>query len=435
MKRIFLMLVTALLVPACDSDESDETTPCESAGTCVADSCGDGKVSATETCDDSAGQPCTPPDYCESTSACFVATYSGSVETCDAVCTTQLIQECVSDDGCCPNGCNPENDLDCRPESCGNGVLDPLETCDDPQFPCPTECPNNDTCLTVTLTGLAAACNAACTSVSITSCYPNPDGCCPTDCGTDEDADCAANACGNAQLDPGEMCDAGLAWPASGACSPDCNDNRACTMDARAGDTQSCSVMCANVAQTTCQSDDGCCPSNCNVSNDTDCANIVCGDAVIDGKEQCDIAIPQDQPGSCPTQLNQCDDLDPCTTDTLVGNPNDCSAHCLNTPLPCGEGDACCPANCNATNDAECAALNLCDEYCDKALTYCTGINTLYDTTEACLSACQPMLVGKPTDATGNTLYCRIHHLVEATNDPDTHCFHAAQNPSEACID
>ncbi len=410
-----------------------EGQTCEG-GLCTALGCGDGVLADTETCDDSTDRPCSPASYCESTNACLKAVYTGSVTTCDASCETTFTEACINDDGCCPSLCNPQTDSDCRPVGCGNGVLDDRETCDPPEIPCPESCPNDDPCKTIALTGIPEACNAACTVIPITACYPNTDGCCPADCATDEDADCLAAACGNAIVDIGEQCDNGLVWPAPGACTPDCDDNRACTNESLGGSSDTCSVVCSFIDVGVCVAGDGCCPAACDSTTDADCDAVICGDGVIDGLENCDSMIPAGYPGACPISVADCDDSDPCTTDTLVGVANDCSALCVNQDLACGAGDSCCPASCTTANDAECAALSLCDTYCTNAMTYCVGANLIYDTIEACQTACQTMPVGKDGDLTGPTLQCRIHHLMEAMNDAETHCRHAVEFPTEACI-
>lgn len=454
--RPLLFGLLVLLLSACGSDKETCTPQCADAvcgddgcggscgscetdqvcldGACRAEGCGDGVLGDDETCDDSADEACTPASYCESDNACFKAVYSGSPETCDAACATEVVESCIDDDGCCAPGCNPENDTDCRPELCGNGVLDARETCDPPEFPCPESCPNDDPCIILALTGIPEACNAACAPIPITMCFSESDGCCPQSCGTTDDVDCATQACGNGVLDMGEMCDSAIAWPERGACSPDCEDNRACTQNSMAGATESCSVMCSTVDITACQAGDGCCPSGCTEAQDADCADVMCGDGIVDGTEACDNTIPEGYPGFCPTMAEQCDDGNPCTTDTFEGNAGDCTARCVNTPFACGGGDACCPSTCTTANDAECAALSLCDSYCDKAMLYCTGGNEIYASSEACQTACAAMIVGNHTDITGNTLYCRIHHLEEAAIDPDTHCPHGAENPVDGCI-
>ncbi|HSD88339.1 MAG TPA: hypothetical protein VLB44_12515, partial [Kofleriaceae bacterium] len=51
---------------------------------------------------------------------------------------------CVGGDGCCPATCTNATDSDCS-ASCGNGSVDPNETCDPPDS-CPTACGDGDVC-------------------------------------------------------------------------------------------------------------------------------------------------------------------------------------------------------------------------------------------------------------------------------------------------
>ena len=76
-----------------------------------------------------------------------------------------------------------------------------------------------------------------------------------------------------------------------------------------------------------------------------------CGDGKLDPGEQCDTAIPQGQPGACPTF---CNDGNPCTNDLLVGNACDkaCSFVAVSAPV---NGDGCCPPGANSSNDSDCA--------------------------------------------------------------------------------
>ena len=63
-----------------------------------------------------------------------------------------------------------------------------------------------------------------------------------------------------------------------------------------------------------------------------------CGDGELQPVEACDTAIPAGEPGACPTE---CDDNDPCTTNTLSGTA--CDAECvygeINVPI---DDDDCC---------------------------------------------------------------------------------------------
>lgn len=395
--------------------------------------CGNGVLDADETCDDSAGNRCATEGLCTSDDACFVASFSGSPDTCDSVCETTTIAECTSGDGCCPDGCNPGNDVDCAPETCGNGTLDPGESCDPPDFPCESTCEATEACTSATFWGFEAACTLQCMIEPITMCYPEADGCCPAGCTFVNDGDCIEPVCGDGRVDGEEKCDNAIAAGMEGACPADCDDNIACTADITAGSAADCSLYCSRNLLTACTAGDGCCPAGCTSANDADCDAVVCGDGIVDGDEGCDNAIPAGDSGACPMDVSACDDGDPCTTDTLEGVPGDCSARCVNTPPPCQSGDSCCPTACSPNEDAECAALGLCDEYCFDALSYCTGDYELYATSEACQDACADMPIGEPGLEYGNSIECRIIHLESARSDPQGHCEHAAEVPNGGC--
>ncbi len=102
-------------------------------------------------------------------------------------------------------------------------------------------------------------------------------------------------------------------------------------------------MVCTSAAITECLEDsDGCCPSSCDGSTDSDCAE--CGNTVIEMGETCD--------GDCPTS---CDDNDNCTADSLTGSSQDCDVVCQNDPVTeCTAGDSCCPSGCTPGNDADC---------------------------------------------------------------------------------
>lgn len=414
---------------SCGSCDAPETCV---EGICTSGTCGNGTLDDDETCDDSAGVPCPTESGCEPLGACFGVTYSGSPSSCDAVCETSQIEQCIDGDGCCPIICNPGNDRDCAPDECGNGQLDPGETCDEPEFECITEadCQPADSCEVATLIGYDFACSLICQRTTINSCGMTSDGCCAPGCTYLTDADCPAPVCGNGVVETGEICDTGIS-DAENACPSDCNDNRACTTDLLSG--SECTAYCTYATQINCIDDDGCCPPTCTTVDDNDCANVTCGDGVIDGDEGCDNAIPAGAPGACPISDLDCDDGDPCTVDTMQGDALDCSARCVNTPMACADGDGCCPYTCTASNDAECGELLACETMCSRAINYCTDANELYATTAECMTACEEMLTGRAADVTGDSVYCRMNHLADALDDPETHCPHGAENPTEGC--
>jgi len=98
-------------------------------------------------------------------------------------------------------GCGDDGD-----NLCGNGAIDPGETCDPPDS-CPTSCDDEDVCTSDSLTGSAGACTATCRNEPIISCLDD-DGCCPVGCDdmTDNDCPClptveAVDTTGNAGYD------------------------------------------------------------------------------------------------------------------------------------------------------------------------------------------------------------------------------------------
>ena len=146
-------------------------------------SCGDGVVDAGETCD----PPSSCPTTCDDGDGCTTDTLTGSAANCNADCSNAPISECHDGDGCCAPGCDDTVDADCA-DACGNGVVDPGETCDPPGS-CPTTCDDGDACTVEALVGGAATCDATCTTAPVTLCADD-DGCCPDGCDSSTDNDC-----------------------------------------------------------------------------------------------------------------------------------------------------------------------------------------------------------------------------------------------------
>jgi hypothetical protein len=187
---------------SCTPPDSCTTSTLQNGGTCVASCqntpiapcCGNGVVEPGETCDIgiAAGQPGACPTSCNDNNACTTDILTGAVATCNAVCTHQAVTACTNDDGCCPNGCTGANDNDCA--KCGNGVVDPLETCDiaiaaGQPGACPTTCPDDGNPCTNDIVQNPGTCTAACVHPAITNCVSG-DGCCPATCTYATDSDC-----------------------------------------------------------------------------------------------------------------------------------------------------------------------------------------------------------------------------------------------------
>lgn len=295
----------------CDSTLDNDCSP----------SCGNGVVEQGESCDGNCGT-------CNDGNSCTVDSSTGSAGTCDLVCTNAAINSCTDDDGCCPSRCNANNDNDCG-AMCGNGTREAGEKCDGD---CPTACDDMNSCTSDSLVGSAGSCNAECVFDPVTACTNN-DGCCAPGCNAANDNDCTA-MCGNGAVEPGETCDGncpscddGMACTADsstgsaatcdltctntaittcadgdGCCAPGCDDTNdddctpmcgngsvetgetcdgncpagcddgmACTADSSSGSAATCDLVCTNAPITSCSNGDGCCPSTCTPSNDSDC--------------------------------------------------------------------------------------------------------------------------------------------------------------------
>jgi MYXO-CTERM domain-containing protein len=161
---------------------------------CAAPVCGNGVVEQGEICDGNC------PTSCPTPAKCFTVQLVGDPSLCNVKCQQTAIKACVYGDGCCPAGCTSTTDSDCVAAVCGNGVVEPGETCDGD---CPTACPSTDPCVAFTVTGSAAQCNVLCESSIVTQCKTG-DGCCPALCTAATDQDCVSTHSGaDASVSPG----------------------------------------------------------------------------------------------------------------------------------------------------------------------------------------------------------------------------------------
>ncbi len=244
--------------------------------------CGNGALDANETCDPPSSCP-----LCPVSTACLRVEGVGDANACTFQCKTTEITECRSDDACCPGGCNTHNDNDCS-ASCGNGVIDPGETCEKSSEPlCPAACDDMNPCTIDMRTGSDDNCNVACTHVAITMPLAG-DTCCPAGATSLTDADCPA-ACGNGVIEGDEDCDDGNTNSGDG-CDLHCaleSGPLACTM--LRGDN----LLCAACLCERCQA--GCFIRNsaretmeCNAIaaciRETGCSNLqcYCGENLVD---------------------------------------------------------------------------------------------------------------------------------------------------------
>ena len=225
-------------------------------------SCGDGQITGEETCDTGIpeGEEGACPTECPAAQGCTSHRLTGS--DCQTECTEEVITEVKDDDGCCPGEGSDTTDNDCRPR-CGNGVVDPGETCDPPDS-CPTAetCTSTDACSPATLRGDPTMCTSECVEIAVDTCTDG-DMCCGPGCDPSNDDDCGSPTCGNGMVDLGEICD--------GDCPTSCEDGDACTADVLIGEANLCTSRCYNFRIVRCAGGDGCCPPLCTALNDNDC--------------------------------------------------------------------------------------------------------------------------------------------------------------------
>ncbi len=147
---------------------------------------------------------------------------------------------------------------------CGNGELDPGETCDKAIAPgapdaCPASCDDGDPC-----TADRLSCKKGCDHRPVIG--TKEDGCCRGGDAAELDPDCTA-LYGNGVVDGVERCDTAIPGGDLGACN--CDDDDPCTDDATRGCYRSCYHTPREPDPTLA---DGCCPeSGMAPSSDIDC--------------------------------------------------------------------------------------------------------------------------------------------------------------------
>ncbi len=368
-------------------------------------SCGNGTIEGNETCDGNC------PTTCNDNDACTIDNTIGSAANCNLACTNTVRTTCAPD-GCCAPGCNANNDPDCA-STCGNGIVEPPETCDGA---CPTTCNDNNVCTTDSMSGTAVACSLRCTNAPITACVSG-DGCCAPGCNNTNDSDCGA-VCGNAIVEGTETCDSN--------CPATCDDGNACTNDVRNGQSNQCNVTCSYSPKTSCVNNDGCCPAACNSVNDNDCS-AMCGNGITEPPEKCDGA-------NCPTAMT-CAAISACHV--LTGSAGQCTAQCvpkvgcvactIGGNCPCGANQECNGGVCETPN-----AGTSCTSACNQSA-YCGAWGGSGWVCEAGTAQCQECLLPSHCEGWEG---CDMKKCVDApTCDkayrPDTWCQHF--NKGDVC--
>src|SRR5262245_19530011 len=248
---------------ACTNDSCDPVIGCRNIPVGDGISCGDGNMcNGTETCQGGTCTPGTPPT-CDDGNDC-------TTDGCDSIagCTAQSIPGCCNTDAECSDTSACTVNERCVSHTC---LSDPL-TCDDGN-PCTTD-----------------SCDAAGGCIFT----PVPNG----------------QSCGDLDVCNGlETCQSGTCVAGT---APLCDDGNPCTTDG-----------CDSSSGCTHAPVDGCCVSNADCA-DADACTV---------NERC-------VGGHCTSDPRSCQDANPCTQDGCVS-----SVGCVNTPLldgtTCGDGDRC----------------------------------------------------------------------------------------------
>lgn len=317
-------------------------------------------------CNIAAGEPgeCAPGDACgngvlEMGEGCDDGNVSGA-DGCGSDCRIENGNACnemepglVGGDSCAGGLCSP--DELCVPAlTCGNGVHEPGEGCDDGDLDDADGCSSNclvesgGTCnaRAETLVGNAGCVSGICDETSFPStCEP-------------------AGACGNGLLEAGEGCD-----------------------DGNIDDADGCSMGCRIENSGACGTDDpgllgaaSCLSGYC--SDDGECRNSpACGDGRLDPGEGCDDGAAMSGDGC--NEFCLLEDMEPCNVtypgrrlesscassicNTVLGEPGFCATvgACGNTVLDPGEG--CDDGNTDAGDGCDAACLVEVDFACNSA--------------------------------------------------------------------
>jgi hypothetical protein len=155
--------------------------------------------------------------------------------------------------------------------ACGNGKLDPGETCDPPSS-CPQSCDDNNPCTSDVPSGSAAACNASCVHKAIT-------GCCQSAAQCDDGNSCTKDSCSQ------NVCKH-EAVPGCCQSDADCADTNPCTRDRCEAGTGLCSnekIAGCCAFDTDCADDDPCTLDTCDATSRSCTHASIAGCCATDG--------------------------------------------------------------------------------------------------------------------------------------------------------
>jgi len=258
--------------PACILDED-----CDDFNPLTVDVCLDPSSCAASCTSVICSVECSSDADCDDSDSCTSDNCSNP-GICSSNCSNNQIISCMPGDGCCPAGCNANNDSDCS-TSCGNDVCESGE-CD---AGCSEDCEVSDCCPNTTCdTGIGEDCSN-----------------CEADCGA-----CAA-VCGNDVKETGEVC------------------------DGTDLDGQDCTTQGFTTGTLACQGD-------CAAFDTSNCSSQVCGNNILEGDEKCestefnDCSVDTISSEHCASIYSSCpeDYGEPCSLNTLWACNSNCELVC-----------------------------------------------------------------------------------------------------------
>jgi hypothetical protein len=366
----------------CGTGYTPDATPVaiQTAGDCkkvVCDGAGATRTENDDTDAENDQNPCTT-DTCNAGAPVHTITPDATCGT-SGICNAQ--GECV---GCNdPSDCQGTNDF-CKTKTCVSNICGFSFT--NANTPLPAADQDAGDCATKVCSG-----SGAITSIAAGTDLPVDGNACTLD-------QCAGGTTPqNPPTAPGSACSSGgSVCNGSGACVECVNVSQCGT-----------AAVCNTKACVDNQCQDGFAPIN------TPCGAGTCSAGVAQLPDKCNAT------GSCVDGGTQ-------TCSPYVCGPAACTSDCDGDP-DCAGGYSCDTGLSVCTNQPKCTT------YCNTIATNCTGTNSQYFSTAACLQSCARLPKGTASDTVGNTIGCRTYHATNAAGGPVVHCPHAGPGGDGQC--